>query len=80
MNLNKLITANKERHEKQQAVIKKKSFEIDELKLAMDELQKDRKQLNTDIKRYKMANEELERKIKAERAERMSMSNNSFIS
>lgn len=43
MNLNKLITANKERHEKQQAVIKKKSFEIDELKLAMDELQKDRK-------------------------------------
>jgi len=36
--------------------------------------------MSTDIKRYKMANEELERKIKAERAERMSMSNNSFIS
>lgn len=48
--------------------------------MAMDEFQKSIKSLNTDKKRLEIANAELERKLKAERAERMSMSNNSFVS
>ena len=66
--------------EKQKLIIKKKEFEIDEMKLALDEYQKSVKELNNDSKRLRAANQELERKLKAERAERMSMSNASFVS
>ena len=36
--------------------------------------------MNTENRRLTVANQELERKLRAERAERMSMSNNSFVS
>lgn len=62
------------------AAIKQKKFEIDELKLALEEYQKSAKQMSTENKRLIIANQELERKLKAEKAERMSMSNNSFAS
>ena len=74
------IQANNERHEKHKKVLKHKDFELDEMKLAIEELQKNIKALNLESKRLKVANEELERKLRAERAERMSMSNNSFVS
>jgi len=50
------------------------------MKLALDEYQKSVKELNTNSKRLQISNQELERKLKAERAERMSMSNASFVS
>lgn len=51
------------------------------MKLALEEYQKSVKEINTNSKRLAIANKELERKLKAEKAERMSMSNgNSFIS
>ena len=61
-------------------MVKKKAFEIDELKLGIEELQKSVKNLHVENKRLIASNDELERKIKAERAEKMSMSNASFVS
>ena len=60
--------------------MKHKDFELEEMKLVIEEYQKNVKTLNVESKRLKVANEELERKLRAERAERMSMSNNSFVS
>lgn len=53
---------------------------MDELKLAMEEYQKSAKHISMENKRLTASNQELERKLKAEKAERMSMSNNSFVS
>lgn len=66
--------------EKQQSIIKKRTFELDEMKLAIDQFQVSLKNVDSDNKRLTVANNELERKLRAEKAERMSMGNNSFVS
>ena len=50
------------------------------MSLALEEFQKDVKNLNTENKRLQASNQELERKLRAEKAEKMSMSNASFVS
>ena len=74
------IEQNETRTQKQQGMIDRRNLEIEEMKMALEEQQRSIKNLNTDKKRLEVANNELECKLKAERAERMSMSNNSFVS
>ena len=78
--LSREIDANNSRVEKHKALYKKKDFEVEEMKLALEEFQKSINSINVENKRLQAANQELERKLKAERAERRSMSNNSFVS
>ena len=66
--------------EKYKLSLKKKSFELDEMKLAIEGFQEGMNNMTQENKRLKAANQELERKVRAEKAERMSMGNNSFAS
>ena len=78
--LKKQAEADKELIEKYLDAIKRKNFELDEMKLAIDGFQESMNHVSQENKRLSVANQELERKLRAEKAERMSMGNNSFVS
>ena len=63
-----------------QRKMSKREGEIEQLKFERDEYRAQGKNLNNEIKNLKAANQILDRKLKAEQAERMSMSNASYIS
>lgn len=55
-NLKRQMEANDERHAKQTRHIKKKEFELDEMKLAIEDFQKSVKNLSTNNRRLEAAN------------------------
>ena len=78
--LHKKLLQREEAAQLQKQLLRQKDLELEEMKLALEESMSGAKNVHYQMKRLKEANHVLERKLRAEQAERMSMSNASFVS